>query len=507
LGIGELNAIDVTPTAVFAASQQGRAGRWPASGDGAGLEFSGHTAPYSQIRVSPDEALVAGANDDGYTTVWAATAGVPVFSVRSATRGEAWGVAFSPDGGLLATTSQAGEVSLWHVPDGRYLGTVDWDDKRGMAGVAFSPDGRKLVTSNGSGSIWVLKLTDRGDPPQLPTPRPGLRHEELPAGAPASERARFLIKSYAGDQKVLHEALALCADALAANPRDVGALVQRARAKRSLSRRTNDDYDLDLLAEATADLDRALEIEPRNLRAHVSKAWHALFAAKTRAHSTGAKLDLTEVHEAVEAVEELRQEDYLVDSLLSEIANEEGRFEESVRLATRMMERAANLDEVEDARETLRDAYTRMGFYRAADALWRSELDSEQAGAWSYGDYARFLLRIGDDSNAMSNVERALGKMDYGVGRSTRADIWADRGVALLWDRRDASRAKEAFQKALDDDSNDPGAKYGLIAVDWFVATGKNAACDDCRDRLKTLAKQRPDFEPAKQALALLDPK
>ncbi len=504
LGIGRLNGLATTPSFLFAVSQEGRASRWPASGDGARFDLEGHSAPYSQVVVSPDQSLVAAPNDDGYTSVWSTSEARPVFHAHSATRGEAWGAAFSPDGSLLATTSQAGDVALWKVPDGRFLGSVQWDDKRGTAGVTFTPDGTRLITSNGSGGIWVLKVTDQGEPLPIPTPPAGLKHEELPPGAPLAEQARFLIASYSGNRRVLDEALAVCNQALAANPRDAAALVQRGRAKRAMAMRTGYDYDLDLLAEGTADLDQALAIEPRNLRARTAKVWHALLAARTRAYPDQSRIDLTEVHTAFAALEELGQADTLVDDLRVEIATVERRFDEAVVAATRMIEHAKNLEEVDSGLQTLCDVYTKTGRFRAADALWRKRVELKNSAAWVLGDYARFLLLIGDDGNAMSRVEEALQKMDYGVGRATRADIWADRATSALWDLRMTGRAKEYFEKALADDSRNETAIYGLIAVDWFVATGKDEKCDDCVERLQTLAKRHPDFPTAKQALAQL---
>jgi len=66
---------------------------------------------------SQDGNLLASGSRDGIITLWNASSGTEIKTIKGHT-GSVWSVAFSPDNNTLASGSDDGTVRLWDVPSG-----------------------------------------------------------------------------------------------------------------------------------------------------------------------------------------------------------------------------------------------------------------------------------------------------------------------------------------------------------------------------------------------------
>jgi len=131
------------------------------------------------LAFSPDNKLLATADDDYTIRLWDAKTGRAELSLNDPDNGlrspglfpdgqKVYSLSFSPDGNTLVSAgdiikddSLAGSrVTLWKIPSGRLLRTivVNRDSNTSTNSVTFSPDGKSLVTGmedrvNGRGKI------------------------------------------------------------------------------------------------------------------------------------------------------------------------------------------------------------------------------------------------------------------------------------------------------------------------------------------------------------------
>jgi WD40 repeat protein len=135
--------------------------------------------PYfvTSLAFSPDGAMLATADLDGYARLWNVATGKPA-SRPLAAGDRALGASdavFSPDGKLLATASNAGYVRLWNAATGAPAGTPirTYSGRPAAArAVAFSADGTVLATANIDGAVDLWNVGTHRLMGVLPAPQP-----------------------------------------------------------------------------------------------------------------------------------------------------------------------------------------------------------------------------------------------------------------------------------------------------------------------------------------------
>ena len=121
----------------------------------------GFGSPIWSMTFSPDAKILAGANADGFISLWDTQQG----KLRHKLSGQSGliTIVFSPDGMFLASGSSSnffgqqrdGSIKLWDVHKGILLRTFV-SAGTGIRALTFSPDSKKLAsgTINGNGNVW-----------------------------------------------------------------------------------------------------------------------------------------------------------------------------------------------------------------------------------------------------------------------------------------------------------------------------------------------------------------
>jgi WD40 repeat protein len=69
------------------------------------------------------------------------------------------GVAFSPEGAVLAAADGNGYVCVWDVASGALAGVFAGPESQGVNGVAFSPDGELQAAADGNGGVYLWRAS------------------------------------------------------------------------------------------------------------------------------------------------------------------------------------------------------------------------------------------------------------------------------------------------------------------------------------------------------------
>ena len=175
------------------------------------------------------------------------------------------------------------------------------------------------------------------------------------------------------------------------------------------------------LEAADQSLKTAIDIDPHYAEAYVLEGH--LYRLMKR--STDAKAALTKA-------DELGAADPWLQNNWADILIDEGRFDEAAQRYRRVIDSGtSNKKAMISAFEGLTRYYTSIDRPDEIDSLYKKQIAYEPDRAWTYGNYAQFLLCDRDDYDAaIFQARQALKIMDYGVGRATLASSlyrkWAE---------------------------------------------------------------------------------
>ncbi|HVY49243.1 MAG TPA: tetratricopeptide repeat protein, partial [Minicystis sp.] len=86
------------------------------------------------------------------------------------------------------------------------------------------------------------------------------------------------------------------------------------------------------------------------------------------------------------------------------------------------------------------------------------------------GNYAEFLVGIGDPDGAIRYAREALAIANYGAAHRTLAKALVEKGDAALWDMGDPEAARASFDAAIEADPTYSPAYYRRAAYYQAVA-------------------------------------
>jgi WD40 repeat protein len=119
------------------------------------------------VAFRPDGRTLAACGESRTLCVWDLSSGRQAHALTDL-EGELLDQAWSADGRLLATAGGLdGTARVWDMtvtpPRGRVFRMPHFVNVRWLHGVAFTPEGRYLATANPDGTVYVLRLTHRGE--------------------------------------------------------------------------------------------------------------------------------------------------------------------------------------------------------------------------------------------------------------------------------------------------------------------------------------------------------
>ncbi|MEL7361761.1 MAG: WD40 repeat domain-containing protein [Bacteroidota bacterium] len=117
----------------------------------------GHTAPVTDVAISPDGRYLATASEDATARLWEAETGHEVRRFVGH-EGELNAIAFSPDGRVLATAGDDASVRMWEVASGQEVRLLE-GHTGAVTAVAFGAEGRLIATTSWDGSVRVWTST------------------------------------------------------------------------------------------------------------------------------------------------------------------------------------------------------------------------------------------------------------------------------------------------------------------------------------------------------------
>ena len=119
----------------------------------------GRGGRFNASAFSPDGHLIGGAARSGVATLFDATSGDVVHTLRGHAKGVT-GIAFSSDGRLVVTSSLDDDARIWDVATGRVTEVLH-GNYGPVSAASFSPNGRWVVTAGpASAGIWDVSSGD-----------------------------------------------------------------------------------------------------------------------------------------------------------------------------------------------------------------------------------------------------------------------------------------------------------------------------------------------------------
>lgn len=225
------------------------------------------------------------------------------------------------------------------------------------------------------------------------------------------------------------------------------------------------------LEAADAALQKALSIDPDSAESFV--LYGHLYKLMGRHQDALA---------ALAKAEKLGTLDPWLQNNWADVLAAEGRHEEAALRYRRVVDSGTgNTKAMRAALEGLIAYYLRTGNLGEADAMHRKTIAYAPHVAWSYGNYAQFLLcRKGDVEGAILRGRQAPDIMDYGVGR-----YWLAAALYRRWAQGDASEthasdyaeARELYPD-LPSVARNAGRCPALAAVAEALERGKPAAAN-----------------------------
>lgn len=446
-----------------------------------------HTAPVNVVAFAPDGQTFASAGADRTAKIWDVASGKSVSTLRLHV-GEVTAVAFSPDGNALVTSGKDGVVALWAPKSGRLRERYETPGSKGTLAVAFSKDGKNLASAHADGSarVWQMLASMHTEvPPWLVDPQPAPTPISSVVEERSTQEAKALIDRFSGDPTLLNDAETRLTAALEKNPRYVPALTELARVEIKRADSGDDLRDFPHLERALALTDKALAVNASFAAAIVARAW-AYRGLRDPVRSRVLAGD----------AEKLGPSSADVALIRLALATESGDLSAAEASGRAVLAKTRDPHIAARTYEALLTVYRQRGDYGAMDQAYRRTTELEPESAWDKGNYARFLIGLGDYDNAIATAQTALRQQTYAAGQRTLAEAYCTQGIDLLWDRQEAALAKAAFDHAIAADPSFAEAYYGIGA--YYL---RRRAMEDAKRSFKKALELAPDHPFARAAL------
>jgi tetratricopeptide (TPR) repeat protein len=410
--------------------------------------YRGHGAPVAALAFIPGGKSFVTGSDDGVALVWDRDAATPTRRfVHQAS--PIWTLGVSDDGRWLAAGGKGHRSVVFDLKSGAIRAEV-----AGAQCIRTMFVGGQLLLATTGGEVLRCAVRARSKPKALPGPRADVPPYTPPVAHDPEEELLFAARAEIDTYPVgsLERAEKYLRGALAKNPKSARAHAGLSRQARLRGYVHGDEYDKAQLAVARAECAKAIALDPKLAEAHVADARLAL-----------AEKDVARAAAAVAVAKKLAPADPMVG--LVELQLAEARSDPEVdALFTALVEGTRSPWVLYQAYQAMGEVYRARRDLAGREAVYLKLLELEPKNPWPHGNYAEYLLGLGEHDAAFVEATRALELMDYGAGRSTLAGAHAGRGMALLWDDGRLPEAKAEFERAVALAPDTWSGHYGLAA-------------------------------------------
>ncbi|WP_437976682.1 protein kinase [Sorangium sp. So ce295] len=462
--------------------------------------LSGHAGPVNRIVIGPDGQTVISASDDRTIRLSHLGSRKPLNTLSGHTD-EVWSLALSPNGDTLVSGGKDDMIRVWDV----YSGKLRRELRAGLNGVialAFHPGGAQFAAGGGNNQIRIWAAPGKVWRPPVPpadyTPAP-IAPEPSPSVEASLVRDANALLDEARSQSVYQRARALLDQAIRANPAYAPAHAALGRVAYKSGYLRGNEYEPDSLVRAHEHTDKALELDPGCLDAHVVKGWAYMFQKN---HGEARRM--------VEAAEALRRDADDVILLSATLAEREGKTEEALAGAKRIIETSKNPQVLARAYDILTDVYKAMREWDAVEDTYLAIVRLDPKSAWAKGNYANFLTWREEHDRAVDMARAALAMNDYPIGRTILASALCGKGRQLLA-RQDLEGARAQFLAAKEAYPGSAEAPHGMALYLRALADKEQEQqrraelLAEAKKHLEEALRLDPKHRGAQEALAALD--
>jgi serine/threonine protein kinase/tetratricopeptide (TPR) repeat protein len=487
-------AIGVDGRAAVSGSDNGTVRIWDTESGQLRTTIQAHTGPVDRLVISRDGQTLLTASDDRSAAAWLMTTG------RNMRRfeghyDEVWSVALSPDGSQVLTAGKDDIIRVWDKQRGAEIKRQP-ARLQGVTDLAFSSDGQWFAASGVDGSIKIWRVPGSVWRPPVPPAdyAPPARPPLPPAAGEAEDltrRADALLERANARADATTEAITLLDRAIALDRKYALAHAIRARAAYKAGYLRGDEYEPASLSKALEHVDRALALNPALERAYVIKGYVYVF-----------QKNYGEARKMLEAALRLQPTEPGAMLLQTEIARREGRTQEALESARKVIEGTTDPDVLSHAYDSLGDVYLQMREWAAVEDTHEARIRLQPDSAWARGNYANFLVWRGNYDRAITMAEAALQRMDYLKGRETLAKAHAGKAQQLV-SRKEFDRADEEIALARKAHPRTSEVEYAAALVFRGRAFAQRAPklLDEAKQHLERALEIDAKNEAAKAAL------
>jgi tetratricopeptide (TPR) repeat protein len=310
------------------------------------------------------------------------------------------------------------------------------------------------------------------------------------------KEAQKAIDSYPGDQAGLEKAEKLLNKIYKSNPQSALAHTGLGRLAYDEGYINYDNFSQESLTEAHSHFAKALSIDPQLFDAYYYGAYPYIY-----------EKNYPQAKVLAQKAQAIDPDSPKVDLLFAEIAKRENDPNEVERRSQRVIEKASDNKLIGSAYSLLSWVYQVQKQYDLAEKAYQKIIELDAASPWAKINYSSFLISLGKYDEAIDYGKQALAIMDFGMGHHVLSKALCGKGVALYWKDNRPDEAKEFFEAAIQHDSDNADAYYGL-GMSFYNIGHRNKNVDEKEKAEKTLKKAiqlNPDHQQAKVALNQLE--
>ncbi len=256
-----------------------------------------------------------------------------------------------------------------------------------------------------------------------------------------------LLDGYRGDTSLLESARIELENILKDNPRYAPAYREMARYCIMKGSINDQEMQPGSLEAAESWIKKSIDFNPNFAEAYV--LFGHLYTLMNRHQDAAA---------ALQKAEKIGTTDPWLQNNWAFLLSKEGKYEEAAPRFQKVIDsNTQNKKAMGAAMQGLIQSFLALGKLDQADELYRKQIAYEPKTAWSYGNYAQFLLCQKDDYEQSISLSReALRLMDYGVGRYWLASaLYRKWAQTVLFGRPDVGKQYFTEAQALYPDPNE----------------------------------------------------